>query len=124
MATAEQSVTSTSPSRLPLRVGLVLAGLLGVAQIATAAAQLPDGLGYPLILFAVVGAGLVAIVLAWRGSKPARIVVVIATVLPALTGLPAFFVSGVPAMGRVAAAVGILLSIVVAVLVLRPQVRR
>ena len=107
------------------RVGLVLAGLLAFAQAWTGADQLPDGLAFPLVIFVITAAAVVAIPFAWRGSAKARVVVVVATVLPALTGLPAFFLPDVPNVFRLAAATGILLSVVVAVLLFaRPRVAR
>jgi hypothetical protein len=129
--TKEIIVTSTTaPDTVPVRrtivnrIGLILAGLLAIAQIVTALGQLDSPvLSGGLIAVAVVS--LVAIVFAWRGSSQARAVVAVATVLTALSGLPAFFVSGVPAGAVVAAAVGILLSLAVAGLVLaRPRLTR
>jgi hypothetical protein len=112
-------------STLSARIGLVLAGLLAIAQAWTGAAQLPDGLAFPIVIFAVTAVALIAIPFAWRGSLKARVVVVVATVLPALTGLPAFFVADIPATYRLAAATGILLSLVVAVLLFaRPRAAR
>ena len=112
-------------STLSARIGLVLAGLLALAQAWTAAAQLPDGIGFPIVIFAITAIGLIAIPFAWRGSPPARVLVIVATALPALTGLPAFFVNDIPGASRLAAATGILLSLVVAVLLLaRPRVGR
>jgi hypothetical protein len=126
MSTTHTLSTSTAaPSTVPNRIGLVLAGLLALAQVWTAAGQLPDGLAFPLVIFAIAAIALVAIPLAWRGSARARVVVAVATILPALTGLPAFFVSDVPAAFRLAAALGIVLSVVVAVLLFtRPRAAR
>ncbi len=125
MSTHTVPTRNKARSTLSTRIGLVLAGLLALAQAWTGADQLPDGLAFPLAVFVISAVALVAIPFAWRGSAKARVVVVVATVLPALTGLPAFFVSDVPNAFRLAAATGILLSGVVAVLLFaRPRVAR
>ncbi len=125
MSTHTVSTRNKARSTLSARIGLVLAGLLALGQAWTGADQLPDGLAFPLVIFAICGVALIAIPFAWGGSAKARVVVVVATVLPALTGLPAFFVPDVPNAFRLAAAAGILLSVLVAVLLFaRPRAAR
>jgi hypothetical protein len=121
------STTAPAPVRrrstpVPVRVGLVLGGLLSALQISTGVGLWrAEGLGVDvaiLVLVAVVA--LVAIVLAWRGSFPARVVTVVAVLVPALMGLPAYFIDDIPPGAVLAVSVGILLALVVAVLLLRP----
>lgn len=97
--------------------GLVLAALLAVGDTMTVVPQLGDG--DPLVVFVLACAVLTAaaVPFAWRGSARGRHTVVVTRVLSALTGLPAFFVTGVPAVGVMMAAVGIVLALIVAALV-------
>ena len=90
------------------RIGLVIFGLLSLGDIATLA--LTDGETPPYAVAAVVALlGLVSLVLvvqAYRDpGKPLRLLIGL-RVLSAITALPAFFVSDVPA-GAQAAAAGI-----------------
>ena len=121
------STTAPAPVRrsstpVPVRVGLVLGGILSALQISTGVGLWrAEGFGVDvavLVLVAVVA--LVAIVLAWRGSFPARVVTVVAVLVPALMGLPAYFVDDIPPGAVLAVSVGILLALVVAVLLLLP----
>jgi hypothetical protein len=95
-------------------VGLVIFGLLSIGDIATLA--LTDG-DTPPYAVAAVGAllGLVSLVLAYQAfrdpRKPLRLLIGL-RVLSAVTALPAFFVSGVPAGAQAAAAVFVLLTAV------------
>jgi hypothetical protein len=92
-----------------LTVGLVLAGLLGLGDIAT----LPFGDGeHPPLPVAIVGAVLglitvVGVVLGWRGRRSGITAVIVTRLLSALAAVPAFFADGVPAPAVGAAAVGI-----------------
>ena len=72
------------------------------------------------VLIAVPVVALVAIVLAWRGSFPARLVTVAACLAPALTGLPVYFVPDVPPGAIISVSIGIFCALVVAVLLLLP----
>jgi hypothetical protein len=103
----------------PVTVGLVLAGLLGLADIAT----LPFSDGkHPPIPIAVAGAvigliTLVGVALGWRGSRGGIVTVIVTRLLSALTAVPAFFADGVPAPAIVAAAVGIAIALACVALV-------
>ncbi len=108
-------------------VGLVLAGLLGLGDIAT----LPFGDGeHPPLVVAVAGAvlGLVTlagVVAGWRGSRGGIVAVIVTRLLSALTAVPAFFVEGVPAPAVGAAAFGVavtLLSVALVAPALRSRV--
>jgi hypothetical protein len=90
---------------LARRAGLVILGLLSLGDIATIA--LTDGENPPYAiaaLAAVLGlASLVLVVRAFRDpSQPVRLLIGL-RVLSAVTALPAFFVSDVPAGAQVAA---------------------
>ncbi|MEV0273710.1 hypothetical protein AB0H43_33475 [Hamadaea sp. NPDC050747] len=101
-----------------LRTGLVLAMLLGLADLA-----LPFGdADFPPLPVAIASAvlGLITVVsavYAWRGSRVATVTVVVTRVLSALSAVPAFFVPDVPAAARVAAGVICVLTITVVALV-------
>jgi hypothetical protein len=109
---------SPVPSRVPARIGLVLAAVLAVLQLVTYIPMFGEEIVMPAVLTAVNVAALAATVPAWRGAVWARVAVVVATVISALTALPAFFIPGVPVEGRIAASVGILLALGVTVLLL------
>ena len=104
------------------RVALVLFGLLSVADIVGLVAT--DG-KHPPYAIAAVGAvlGVVSlwlVVRIWRGNWGGVFVLVGLRVLSALSAVPAFFVSDVPAAAVVAAAAIVVLT-VVALLMLRPE---
>lgn len=121
------STTVPAPARgrssiLPVRIGLVLGGILSALQISTGIGLWrAEGLSADvavLVLVAVVA--LVAIVFAWRGSFAGRLVTVVACLVPALMGLPAYFVDDIPPGAVLAVSVGILWALAVAVLLLLP----
>lgn len=127
------TVSAAAPATTPLttrnRVGVVLAVLLGLADIAGLAALggtlAPGEEGPPdvvLVFGAVLGViTVVAAVLAWvRRSRAGLRVAAVSRLLSMILGLPAFFVDGVPNPLVVLAAVGLVLSLVtVALLVSR-----
>jgi hypothetical protein len=119
-STSTPAVTTTRKTTIAARVGLVLAGLLSLGDLFNAYSQWSDDAGdafaYVSLAFGIVT--LVLIPFAWRGSSRAGWGVAITRVLSSLLGLPAFFIPGIPAPFVIAAAVGILLSIVSAVLIL------
>lgn len=105
-----------------VRAGIVLAVFLGLVDIAFGGMQLdftqvmPAAVG---ILMITAGVGTIAAApFAWRGAAWARSVIIVLRLLSAMTGLPAFFIPGIPAGLVVAAAGGILLALLVAVLLL------
>jgi hypothetical protein len=94
------------------KVGLVLAGLMSAANIPSAMFPTPDGETGPpigvLIAGSVLGVvGLVAVIAAWRGNKVASRVAAGAIIIATLTGLPAFFVDGIPAAIRILVGVSV-----------------
>ena len=115
------SVSTRRPRVGVLRTGLILAGLLGALDIAGGIMQLgggdvlPTAVAVLTIAFGV--APLVLVPFAWRGSARAGWTIVAVRILSAMTGLPAFFVPGVPAGAVVAASTGLLLAAMVATLV-------
>jgi hypothetical protein len=110
----------------PAKAGVVLAVLQGVGNIGLAVSQWSlDSFGL-LVNSVMVIAGVLALALAvpvWRGTRWAARVVAIALVIAALGGLPAFFFPGVPAGWVIAAAAGIVLAVLTAVLLLMPRRR-
>jgi hypothetical protein len=115
------SVSTRRPRVGVLRTGLILAGLLGALDIAGGIMQLggadllPTAVAVLMIAFGV--ATLVLVPFAWRGSAWAGWTIVGVRILSAMTGLPAFFVPGVPAGAVVAASTGLLLAVMVATLI-------
>lgn len=92
-----------------LTAGLVLAGLLGLADLATP--LVTDG-EHPPVVIALLGAALglatlIALVPAWRGGRGAAWVVVGTRLVSAVTALPAFVVPDVPAPAVLAAGTGV-----------------
>lgn len=107
------------------KVGIVIAVLISLANIASVASPTPDGeVGPPLVVL-VVGAllgavGIVGAVFAWRtGARWALRVVAGAIVLDLLGALPAFFVP-VPAMIKVEVGIVTLVTVLAVVLLLSP----
>jgi hypothetical protein len=114
------AITTTTAHRLPVavRIGIVLATVSALADVVVNAFTFPD-----LGAFLGVGIGAATLVLvpfAWRGHRGSRIGVAVTRVLTGLIGVPALFSDGVPAGGMIAAAVGVVAEMVIAVLVLRP----
>ncbi|GAA3944254.1 hypothetical protein [Microbacterium soli] len=111
-----------------LRIGLVLAALLAVLGLADATQQLAAAGGIALAIVIVgllLNLGVIALAVpAWRGSRRAAITVAVFGVVGSLGGLPAFFVPGVPAGAIIAAALGIVITIVIAMLILAGLGRR
>lgn len=124
------STTAATPvarrSTIPARVGLVLGGILSALQIQTGVSlwQVEGASVGAAVLIAVPTVALVAIVLAWRGSFPARLVAVAACLVPALTGVPVYFAPGVPPGAIISVSIGIFWAVVVAVLMLLPDAVR
>ena len=118
----------SSPLTTRTRVGLVLAVVLGLADVVATFFPTPDGeIGPPLaivILGGVIGlATLAAVAVAWRSGRRGALRIVAGTrVLSAITALPAFFVD-VPAWVKLVVAVGVVLTVVCVVLVLAPARR-
>jgi hypothetical protein len=110
------------------RTGLVIAALLGVADVVSAFFPTPDGeVGPPLPIVLLGGllgiATLGAVAVAWRTGKRGALRIVAGTrVLSAITALPAFFVD-VPAPLKLVVAVAVVLTVVCVVLVLSPARR-
>lgn len=102
-----------------IRTGLVLLGLLSVADIAGLA--LTDG-SHPPYVIAVIGAALGVgslyfVAKAWTGRRSALRPLLVMRVLSALTAAPAFFVHDVPVAAKAAAIAIIVVTAVGAVLV-------
>ena len=113
------------------RIGLVLAALLGLADIAALVAIGAPDEGTPgppvaiLAFCAVMGVvTLVTVVWTWRtGNRTGARLTSAARILSALTSVPAFFVEDVSAALVATAAIGIVLTVVAVALVLLPPAR-
>jgi hypothetical protein len=107
-----------------IRVGLVLAGVLGAADLAVIA--LTDGKHPPMAVAAVDAAlgllTLVGVVLAWRGGQSWIKAVAATRLMSALSAAPALFASDVSTAVKGAASAAILLTIA-AVVLLAPALR-
>ena len=109
-----------------LTTGLVLAGLLGLADLATP--LVTDG-EHPPMVVALIGAALglatlAAIVPAWRGGRGAAWTVVATRLVSAVTALPAFIVPDVPAEAVLAAGVGVAVTLLACGVIVTSLTRR
>lgn len=98
------------------KVGLALAGFYSLLNIGSVLFPTPEGEeGPPFYILALGSAlgivGLVAVVAAWRGNAVANRVAAGAIIVVTLTGLPAFFVEGIPAGIRILVGVSVLYTI-------------
>ena len=105
------------------RFGLVLLGLLAVADLATPVTT--DG-EHPPMSIAIGGAvvGLISLVLvgyAWRGKRWALAPLITLRLASALLAVPAFFATDVPTAAVAAAGVGVAATIVGVIAVLLPK---
>ncbi len=107
------------------KTGIIIAVLLAVADIITGATQLGADATLPLeVAVGIIVAGVVTLVVApfaWRGARWAAIVVVVVRLLSALSAVPAFFVPGLEPGIVIVAAVGIIVAVVAAALILLGQ---
>ncbi|HEY6812864.1 MAG TPA: hypothetical protein VI074_09235 [Propionibacteriaceae bacterium] len=102
------------------RAGLIVLGLLSLVEVAGPLTT--DGQHPPMVI-ALIGAGLglisiVLVIVAWPGRMAAAITLIVLRLLSALTAAPAFLVPEVPTGAKIAAGVGISLTVVGAALVL------
>ena len=102
------------------KTGLVLAGLISAGSIPSAFSPTPDGQEGPPFAVLLVGAllgvvGVVAAVIAWRGSRAALRVCAGTLIVNLLLTLPAFFVD-VPSWIKAAAAFSALVTVAAVVL--------
>ncbi|MGZ5406680.1 MAG: hypothetical protein ACXWXF_07070 [Aeromicrobium sp.] len=110
------------------KIGLALAGLLGLADIPSILQPTPDGeVGPPLAVLALgTVCGIVtvaAVILAWvKANRGAIRIAAGARILSMLTALPAFFVD-VPAAIKALVAVMVIVSMTSVVLMLSPARR-
>lgn len=110
------------------KVGLALAGLLGVLDLPSFLQSTPDGEEGPPLGILIVGSicGLItviAVIVAWRKASGAAIRVTAgARIVSMLSALPAFFVD-VPAFVKVLVAVFVIVTITSLVLMFSPARR-
>lgn len=123
------TIRHTGPSTRQ-KVGLVLAGLMSAANIPSALFPAPEGDAGPPIGVLVAGSvlglvGLVAVIAARRGNQVAARIAAGALIIVTLTGLPAFFVEGIPPIIRILVGVSVLWTVVAVYLMFaaprRPQ---
>jgi Na+/proline symporter len=120
-------MTTAATLNKKVRIGLVLALILGVLDIVGLAMPTPEGDGdaagppYAVLVFSAV-MGLVTVVfavMAWKKrNRNAIRAVVISRFFSALSAVPAFFVSGVPGAVVVLVAVFIVITVVTIALVM------
>src|SRR5262249_17696888 len=113
--TAARATTTTRQ-----KVGLVLCGLFSLAQIPGVLEAPSAGAAGPPMPILVIGSvlgvvGLVATIMAWRGSRVALRIAAGSIIIVTLTGLPAFFVD-VPTFVKALVGVSVLFTIVTVVL--------
>lgn len=117
-----------SPTTNRQRIGLGLAGLLSVLNMASIGFPTEDGdVGPPLgilILGSVLGLiGLVAVVIAWRSGNRAAIRVAAGTlIINLLTSLPVFFVD-TPAFVKVLVGVSVIVTVLAVAMMFSPARR-
>jgi hypothetical protein len=125
---ATTSSVSTPPLTRLNRAGLVLAGLLGLADITAPFESTPEGeVGPPFAILLLDGLlGLitvVAVVVAWRTLRRGAIRIAAgARIISALTAFPAFFVD-VPAVIKVVVGVFVLATAAAVTMMLSPPRR-
>jgi len=124
------TTTTTVAPRLGLKnkIGLVLAGILGLGDLTSPFLPAgdqndPDAAGPPmpvLIASAVLGlVTIIAVVYMWRtASRVSARIIAGARILSVISALPAFFVSGVPAPLVVLVAVITVVTVVAIVLIM------
>lgn len=121
-------VVRQAPFSLPNKVGLVLAGLLGAADLTALAQPSPPGeIGPPLgilVIDTLLGViTVVAIVVAWRTRRRGLVRLAAgARIVSMITALPAFF-AGVPAFLIVIVSALTVLTVTAVVLMLLPPKR-
>lgn len=110
------------------KAGLVIAGLISLANVPSVLFPTPDGEEGPPLAILVLGTilgvvGLVAVVIAWRsGNQAAFRVAAGALVISVISALPAFFVD-VPAGIKVLVAVSVVITVLAIVLMFSPARR-
>ena len=100
-------------------VGLVLAGLLGLSDAIGPLTGTGDGPPFAVLLAdSILGiVTMVGVVLGWQGKRSGIVAVIVTRILAALSALPAFFVTGVPAPAVTIAVVGIAVTLLAVALV-------
>jgi hypothetical protein len=116
------SLRTSSSTVIARRIGLILAAVLAAGDLITALSQFAssDAFGVAIsagILVAAI-ATLALVPLSWGGRRWSSITIVVLRLVSAVTALPAFFFPGVPTTFVVLAAVGLVLAVASAVLVL------
>jgi hypothetical protein len=107
------------------KIGLVIAGLLGLSDLAGVFTlnQDSDSAGPPLgvLIFDVVlgAATIAAVIIAWRRrARAAARAVALTRIVSTITSLPAFFAGGVPAGLVAAAGAGVVVTLIAVALVI------
>jgi hypothetical protein len=114
------TMTAPTGTTTKQKIGLVLCGLYSLANIASVFFPTPSGQTGPpfgiLLVDTILGViGVVATVLAWRGSELYNRIAAGVTILITLTSLPALFVD-VPAAVKALVGVSIVLTVAIVAL--------
>ncbi|MDQ4009117.1 MAG: hypothetical protein M3228_00070 [Actinomycetota bacterium] len=124
MSTAASTAPALSTRN---KVGLAIAGVLGLFDCAALLTPYPEEPGPPvgiLVLDTILGViTVVAVVIGWRAARRSALRVAAgARILSAITALPAFFVD-VPAAVKLLVSVFVVVTVVAVVLMLAPAQR-
>lgn len=115
------TTTVAAPKRRRLRTGLIVAAAVAAIELVGSLTGLADSDGVGLIIalatVLLALATLVLVPMAWRGRRGPALAVAGTRVAASLFGLPAFFIPGVPPVGVIAAAAGIVIAVGVAICV-------
>ena len=115
------TTTVAAPKRRLLLTGLIVAAAVAAIELVCSLTGLADSDGVGLIIalatVLLALATLVLVPMARRGRRGPALAVAGTRVVASLFGLPAFFIPGVPAVGVIAAASGIVIAVGVAICV-------
>jgi hypothetical protein len=112
---------TTRRSSARARVALVIAALLALGDLSISLGELGEKAFQPVALIVLAALTAIAIPFAWRGVSWARATVAATRVVAGLFVAPAFFDGELPAFAVVVAAIWLVVSLAVAVLLFTPS---